>query len=238
MGLTHSPQIVRDGLVLYLDAANSKSYPGSGTVFYDLSSSNLVGTIVNQSQYNDLGYMDYIDYSGNNVNTETIVTNVPLNTTAGQGNTVEQWVYADSTQANGNMTFTFYNVPLDLWLISNNFGINNGSSLVYGITNANNIFIGKWNHISVYFPYSWTSDLNSTKIWINGISQSLAILQGTLSSRVVSNSQTVGIGGGYTDGADSFNWDGRIAVTKIYNRELTDLEVKQNFEALRRRFGI
>jgi hypothetical protein len=31
MGLTHSPQIVRDGLVLYLDAANSKSYPGSGT---------------------------------------------------------------------------------------------------------------------------------------------------------------------------------------------------------------
>jgi hypothetical protein len=37
MGLGHSPSIVRDGLVFYLDAANSKSYPGSGTTWFDLS---------------------------------------------------------------------------------------------------------------------------------------------------------------------------------------------------------
>jgi hypothetical protein len=36
MGLGHSPSIVRDGLVLYLDAANPKSYPGSGTTWFDL----------------------------------------------------------------------------------------------------------------------------------------------------------------------------------------------------------
>jgi hypothetical protein len=39
MGLGHSPKIVTSGLVLYLDAANPKSYPGSGTTI-----NNLIGT--------------------------------------------------------------------------------------------------------------------------------------------------------------------------------------------------
>jgi len=37
MGLSHSPSIATNGLVLYLDAANEKSYPGSGTTWNDLS---------------------------------------------------------------------------------------------------------------------------------------------------------------------------------------------------------
>ena len=37
MSLTHSPRIVTDGLVLYLDSVNTKSYPGSGNTWYDLS---------------------------------------------------------------------------------------------------------------------------------------------------------------------------------------------------------
>ena len=39
MALTHSPRIVTDGLVLCLDAGNTKSYPGSGTAWNDLSGS-------------------------------------------------------------------------------------------------------------------------------------------------------------------------------------------------------
>ena len=37
MSLQHSPRIVTDGLVLCLDAANRQSYPGSGTVWNDLT---------------------------------------------------------------------------------------------------------------------------------------------------------------------------------------------------------
>jgi len=40
MALVHSPSIVTSGLVLCLDAGNSKSYPGSGTVWTDLINSN------------------------------------------------------------------------------------------------------------------------------------------------------------------------------------------------------
>jgi hypothetical protein len=47
MALSHSPQIVRDGLVLYLDAANIKSYAGSGTTWTDLTKEQNNGTLVN-----------------------------------------------------------------------------------------------------------------------------------------------------------------------------------------------
>ena len=40
MGLSHSPRIVTDGLVLCLDAANSRSYPKTGTKWTDLKGSN------------------------------------------------------------------------------------------------------------------------------------------------------------------------------------------------------
>jgi len=46
MGLTHSPHIVTDGLVLCLDAANARSYPGTGTTWSDLAGSNN-GTLTN-----------------------------------------------------------------------------------------------------------------------------------------------------------------------------------------------
>jgi hypothetical protein len=36
MAVSAGPKIVEDGLILYLDAANERSYPGSGTTIYDL----------------------------------------------------------------------------------------------------------------------------------------------------------------------------------------------------------
>ena len=45
MGIAYNSSIVRDGLVLHLDAANPKSYPGSGTVWKDLSGLGNDGTI-------------------------------------------------------------------------------------------------------------------------------------------------------------------------------------------------
>ena len=59
MGLGHGASIVRSGLVLSLDAANKKSYPGTGTAW-----TNLVGPevfTINAAAYNGTGpkYMDF-----------------------------------------------------------------------------------------------------------------------------------------------------------------------------------
>lgn len=53
MAFSRGPSIVKDGLVLYLDAANPKSYPGSGTNFNDISSNGNNATIVNGASFDN-----------------------------------------------------------------------------------------------------------------------------------------------------------------------------------------
>ena len=52
MAYSNGPKIVTDGLVLCLDAANSKSYPGTGTAWNDLSGNGNNGTLINGVGYN------------------------------------------------------------------------------------------------------------------------------------------------------------------------------------------
>ena len=55
MGLFHSPKIVTDGLVLGLDAANPKSYPGSGTTWNDISGNGNNATLNSVTHKSDNG---------------------------------------------------------------------------------------------------------------------------------------------------------------------------------------
>lgn len=215
-----------DKLVLELDASKKISYPGTGTTWYDLSGQNNNATLKASSQFNSEGYFQY---GGNGVDDESSVSTVEVNTNSSEGNTVEQWIWSDERDGNGNMPFTWWNQSWDLWAYGNHFGINNGSSLVYGITNSDDVLIGKWNHVVTYFPNNWSTSYQDAKMWINGVSQSLSIRQGSLASRSLSASQTVGVGGGYTSGGNNFNWDGRVATTRIYAKELSHSEVLQNY---------
>jgi hypothetical protein len=52
MSFNYSPKIVTDGLVLYLDAANTKSYVSGSTVWNDLSRSGYNGTLTNGPTFN------------------------------------------------------------------------------------------------------------------------------------------------------------------------------------------
>ena len=55
MGLFHSPRIVTDGLVMALDAANTKSYPGSGTTWHDISGNGNNATLNSVTHKSDNG---------------------------------------------------------------------------------------------------------------------------------------------------------------------------------------
>lgn len=54
MGVGYNPKIVTDGLVMCLDAANRKSYSGTGTIWRDLVGSNN-GTLTNGPTYSSAG---------------------------------------------------------------------------------------------------------------------------------------------------------------------------------------
>ena len=54
MGFYRGPQIVTSGLVLHLDAGNPKSYPGTGSTWYDRSGNLNGGVVNNGTLVNDL----------------------------------------------------------------------------------------------------------------------------------------------------------------------------------------
>lgn len=55
MAEIHGPKIVRDGLILALDAGDKNSYPGSGTSIYDLSGNNYTFTLQGNATYSTQG---------------------------------------------------------------------------------------------------------------------------------------------------------------------------------------
>lgn len=53
MAVSYNTSIVKDGLVFYIDAANSRSYPGSGNIWYDISSNGNNATLVNSPTFSN-----------------------------------------------------------------------------------------------------------------------------------------------------------------------------------------
>jgi hypothetical protein len=77
MGLGHSPSIVVDGLVFYIDPNNTNCYSGSGNTIYNLVNPSIGGTFVgytsnpidnteNRSLFFD-GTNDYVDFGSSSL---------------------------------------------------------------------------------------------------------------------------------------------------------------------------
>jgi hypothetical protein len=82
MAGTIAPNIVTDGLVLYLDAANTKSYVSGSTTWNDMSGFSNNGTLVNGPTFNSAnggsivfdGVNDYVDCNSTIVNLNSSFT--------------------------------------------------------------------------------------------------------------------------------------------------------------------
>ena len=217
-----------ENLLIHLDANNPDSYGGTGTIWYDLQG-NRNGILKFADQWNAIGYMNY---TGPNTDTETLIEEVPIDTSLGI--TVEMILSSTSASPN-EYSFLFYDVALGLWYHNDQFMFNNINSLKYGFSGATDIFLNKWVHCVAYFPPNWSSSTyTNAKIWINGSNKTLSLLGGSAVTRTLSSSQNMSIGGGYVSGTDDrFNWNGNIALTKIYNKELTDAEVLTKYNAVK-----
>jgi hypothetical protein len=220
MGAYSGPEINEDGLVLLLDAGNTKSYPGSGTTWTDLSGNgndaSLNGVTYNSS---DLGYLDFdggSDYA-----------TVPSSSdwAFGQNGTIEQWVYVRGSNGNNRFYCTNNNTSsLDAYL--------NGSGYtVYfhggGVGTTSTIPTNQWVHLLI----SYTS--GTISVYFNGVSQPLT---GTTTGYNITNSTSTLYIGRYV--SSPYELNARMSVMRIYNRALSESEVQQNFNAHRGRFGI
>lgn len=223
------PNLVTDGLVLCLDAGNSKSYPGTGTMWTDLSGQGNNGTLTNGPTYNGTnggslvfdGINDYIDCG----NTSS------LNAIGGTTNiTVSGWVYYTAYGGGGQpySVITVKGSPWT-WLLENpsntfRFRITAGGADV-SISDTSTHLLNTWYNVV------GTYDGSSMKIYVNGVLKNTRAQTGTLAT----NSVTAKIG---TFQGTNYNLTGRISNISIYNKPLIASEIQQNFNALRGRFGI
>ena len=116
MARRYNPRIVTDGLVLALDAGNTKSYPGSGTTWTDLSGNGNNGSLLNGTGYSsdNLGVLsldgtnDYIDsyddadvFVDDNSLTVSIFVNIDESTKSDRGGLVTSQKYQSESDAGG-----------------------------------------------------------------------------------------------------------------------------------------
>jgi hypothetical protein len=137
---------------------------------------------------------------------------------------MEAWVNPVSVSGLGNIMSKNYNSAY-------RFRIENTVGALWWYVSGNAVQggscpINTWSHCLV------TGDSSGLKAYVNGI------LVASNSSAFTPSSPTVGdmYIGCYSPSSESFN--GKISSTKIYNRALSAAEVKQNFNALRGRYGI
>jgi len=243
MATLYGANVVRDGLVLHLDAANVKSYPGSGATWHDLSG-NGNHTTISQGSFNTNGYFESVGDAPSRLFFITPTSNSlsdTLSVTSG-GWTIEEDVLIDDTtypESTAGTTFgtTVYiagSIGID-WAHGTatnsniNLTINDGTNLVRQnlSLNATQSQYDKWIHRT--FVYDRTN--GDLIVYYDGI------YQNTLDISSVTGSVYNGVN---LQWGELYGWrhDGFRAGMKIYNRVLSSEEIQQNFNAARGRFGI
>jgi hypothetical protein len=218
MAIAYNTSIVRNGLVLQLDAANPKSYPGTSTTWSDLSGNANNGTLVNGVGYSSAdngsltfdGVDDYVSISQ-----------------VGNTSSFSYEVFLKPTQVTKDQMYIGYSpIAANYVRITESkafLSVSAGGqrTLTHSETLVNN---------QVYHIVS-TYDGVQLKIYVNN----------NLTAGPVINQTLAGWGtdriGRWRD-ADQRSFVGNIYSLITYNRALTAQEVAQNFEAMRGRYGI
>lgn len=218
--------IVSNGLQLYLDAASSSSYPGSGTTWYDLSGQ---GNDVAMQNSGSISYTasggGYFTLASNGYFNRASTTGVPTGSSA---YTFSVWIQKGASWGGNGM-------------------IGVGSSITTNLTNqfrttSTNAYVNYWygNDLTATSSLSPASqwfnavaqwDGTTRKIWVNGTQIASAAATGL---NVSSSLLQVGA----TNVGASEPLQGNIGQALIYNRALTSTEIQQNYTATRTRYGV
>ena len=226
------PDIVTDGLVLSLDAANKKSYPGSGTVITDLSGNAINGTLTNGPTF-DSSNNGSIDFDGTN-DYISLDRSTTYDFTNNQSFTISGWF--NITQADGSCPYvgkwgtnTNSTGGYQLWVgggTGNNriaFSVANGGATAATTTVMTYTF-GVWNYfVGVYHA--------NTKLecYLNDTGYQ------TVSYTSPINNPAVNFKIGKADyGTQTFR--GKSSIVTVHNKALTAAEVLQNYNATKNRF--
>lgn len=232
MGLGHSPSIVRDGLVLYLDAANPKSYPGSGTTWFDISGNGRNCSWVSTPSVGTDTGVKYFTTLGNRCLG-------PASNSLGITNTSGYTIFLMVKQLSlaGAAAFKFYSpagrgiFAHATWIDNNIYFDQGGCCSSDTRTNTASGGISEWT-ILVFRRFANSSTRSIIK------NNSILVTNTATASDINLNSTALDIASSDEYGGNSSVWNARLNSFVVYNRGLSDSEIEKNFNALRGRFGV
>ena len=236
MAVGYNPRIVTDGLVLALDAGNTKSYPGSGTSWRDLSGRRNNGTLTNGPTYSSAnsgsivfdGTKDYINFGSRQ------------DANFGTGDfAVECWFYDTGSDDYAALVVNGQSGGSDLTAFQLGRGGNsNGEGHIDRIVfirgpisesffiydSVNTIQLNTWTYVAA------TRIGTTVKLYTNAVEVGSMTDNGSYSNTALRVGRSRGT---------ATYWSGRISNVRLYKgKGLTASEISQNFNALRGRFGI
>ena len=247
MAYTNGPRIVTDGLVLHLDAANRKSYPGSGNNWYNLASTTYNAININTS-YNS-GPPANFYYNGSYytyINEQAFIEDASFSVSA--------WIRTtDTSRAGGNVGSqgrtvasthdyqgtgapNYYSTGWNLGTIwvGTYFrfdiadGIGGGAAAVSPESNWYATYLNQWTHMVGVFKSG-----DYVRLYQDGV---LVADEPTTITTLYTHDDRVFIGRRSAEGQSY--WLGNISVVSYFNRWLTSSEVLNDYNALKGRFGL
>lgn len=228
------PKIITNGLVLSLDAANVKSYTGTGTTWNDLSGNGNNGTLTNGPTFNATnmgsivfdGTNDYVNVPYNvNLNPSSNISVSLWLTLTATGTTIRNPIELSATS--DELYFILWRADLSpkRW----GWGVKQSNGTTAETTSTTTTFsTNTWYNIALVA----NSSAGQVYFYYNGILDSGVAYNGTIKQNA---SAILSIGS--DQGNTRRYWQGNISNTLIYNRALSTAEVLQNYNATKNRFG-
>jgi hypothetical protein len=213
--------IVRDGLVLDLDAAKRDSYPGSGTSWRDIAGGVITGSLVNGPTFDSANGGSIVFDAGDDY--YSISNNTSLDCT--NAVSVFAWVKTPSSARSKEILMKYNNVTVGIpygfqWWVDGNIYVHITTSVGWKeITGLIGYSLNTWYNIGL------TYDQTTLRAYINGSQTTTSSQTGTINTNSFPIICSSGLGGS-------------ISTIQLYNRALSAAEITQNYNALKGRYGL
>ena len=219
------PHIITDGLVLSLDAANTKSYQSGSTTWFDRSGRGNNGTLVNGPTFDSANGGSIVFDGVNDYGT--------INTSVGSGDfTFNVWIKRQSTSTSISFLLGTYADDINrgcMLFLSNNFLFFRIAAAATGsVTTLITSPLTGPNWINVVASVNRTSNVILYRDGRFNVQTNISAQQGN-----VPTLNSIG-------SLNNTSWllNANLGIVQIYNRALTPSEVEQNYNATKTRFGL
>lgn len=248
------PNPVKDGLIMYLDAANPSSYSGSGAIWYNLVNSSINSDLENNPLYVSGGQANIsLDGLDDRI-ISTGLTNTLTSVEKEGGLTYEYWVKPEATITTG---LTQTTTSSNFYRLGNEIPQGLGGDISYNYSTPSSIYVGfgfafgtngflLGVHKNSYAPvilvdyrnFSGINHLvviknqNTCSYYVNGVFMKTSLIIGN-------GATTIGDGFNFiTQKTNAFTkyFKGSIYAVRLYKKALTLDEIIRNYNCERYRY--